>query len=82
MIVIFTGLPGSGKSYKLGQTCVDVLYRNRKFHQKQLKRFETNPEEFVPVTTLLPERPKPRLLWTNLKLAADVEEEFKVSSSA
>jgi len=30
MIVIFSGLPGSGKSYKLGQTAVEVLYRNRK----------------------------------------------------
>jgi len=34
MIVIFTGLPGSGKSYKLGRTAVDILYRNHKFHQK------------------------------------------------
>jgi len=33
MIVIFTGLPGSGKSYKLGRTVVDILYRNRKSHQ-------------------------------------------------
>lgn len=30
MIVIFTGLPGSGKSYKLGRTAVDILYRNAK----------------------------------------------------
>jgi len=34
MIVIFTGLPGSGKSYKLAKTVVDVLYRNRRYHQK------------------------------------------------
>jgi len=34
MIVIFSGLPGSGKSYKLGKTTVDVLYRNRKYHEK------------------------------------------------
>jgi len=34
MIVIFTGLPGSGKSYKLGRTVVDVLYRNKKLHEK------------------------------------------------
>jgi len=34
MIVIFTGLPGSGKSYKLGRTAVDILYRNRKFQEK------------------------------------------------
>lgn len=34
MIVIFTGLPGSGKSYKLGSTVVDLLYRNKKLHKK------------------------------------------------
>jgi len=34
MIVIFTGLPGSGKSYKLGKTAVEVLYRNRAYFQK------------------------------------------------
>jgi len=34
MIAIFTGLPGSGKSYKLGQTVVDVLYRNKKYFEK------------------------------------------------
>lgn len=33
-IAIFTGLPGSGKSYKLGRTVVDVLYRNRKYFEK------------------------------------------------
>lgn len=38
MIVIFSGLPGSGKSYKLGQTCVDILYRNRKYYEKHGKR--------------------------------------------
>jgi len=34
MIVIFTGLPGSGKSYKLGQTAVSVLYRNRRIFER------------------------------------------------
>jgi len=34
MIVIFSGLPGSGKSYKLGQTAIEVLYRNQKFFNK------------------------------------------------
>jgi len=34
MIVIFTGLPGSGKSYKLGRTVVDILYRNKKSFKK------------------------------------------------
>jgi len=38
MIVIFTGLPGSGKSYKLGRTAVDLLYRNKKYHQKYGKK--------------------------------------------
>jgi len=34
MIVIFSGLPGSGKSYKLGRLVVEVLYRNRKAYEK------------------------------------------------
>jgi len=34
MIVVFTGLPGAGKSLKLASTVVDVLYRNRKYFQK------------------------------------------------
>jgi len=55
MIVVFTGLPGSGKSYKLGRTCVDILYRNRKYLQKHGTA---------------------RVLWTNLKLAPQVEQEF------
>jgi len=55
MIVIFTGLPGSGKSLKLAKTATDILYRNRRTFQKYgLKR----------------------VLWTNLKMKAPVEEEF------
>jgi len=34
MIVIFSGLPGSGKSMKLGQTVIDLLYRNKKWAKK------------------------------------------------
>lgn len=34
MIAIFSGLPGSGKSLKLGQTAIDVLYRNRRWYEK------------------------------------------------
>lgn len=34
MIVVFTGLPGAGKSLKLASTVIDVLYRNRKYFEK------------------------------------------------
>lgn len=34
MIVIFSGLPGSGKSLKLADTVISVLYRNRKWFEK------------------------------------------------
>jgi len=54
-IAIFTGLPGSGKSYKLGKTCVNLLYGNKKRHEKGMPQ---------------------RILWTNLQLAKDVEQEF------
>jgi len=76
MIVIFTGLPGSGKSYKLGRTVVEILYRNKKLHQRQLKAFEENPEAFIPEGQLLPVEPKPRLVWTNLALKSTVSDEF------
>lgn len=35
MIVIFSGLPGAGKSLKLAMTAIDTLYRNRKLHEKK-----------------------------------------------
>lgn len=34
MIVVFTGLPGAGKSYKMAQTAIGLLYRNRKIKEK------------------------------------------------
>jgi len=34
MIVIFSGLPGSGKSMKLGQTVIDILYRNVRWYKR------------------------------------------------
>jgi len=55
MIVVFTGLPGSGKSAKLARTAIDLLYRNKKWFEK---------------TGVM------RPLWTNLKLAPEVEAEF------
>lgn len=44
MIVIFTGLPGSGKSYKLGRTAIEILYRNQKIYKKTgvLRQLFTN----------------------------------------
>jgi len=44
MIVIFTGLPGSGKSAKLARSVIDVLYRNRKWQKKTgvLRKVYTN----------------------------------------
>jgi len=45
MIAIFSGLPGSGKSLKLGQTVIDILYRNRRWHEKtgqDLRKVYTN----------------------------------------
>jgi len=56
MIVIFTGLPGSGKSLKLADTVISIFYRNRRWAKKSGIQ---------------------RQVWTNLKLAPAVEEEFK-----
>ena len=34
MIVVYTGIPGSGKSQKMALLMVDVLYRNKKWFEK------------------------------------------------
>jgi len=67
MIVVFTGLPGSGKSLKLADTLVSVLYRNRKHFDKEMRLYDAGKREDIPSR---------RLLWTNLKFAPKVEEEF------
>jgi len=72
MIVIFTGLPGSGKSYKLGQTVVDILYTNVKAYVKALKAWETDVLEFPDLP-----KPEPRKVHTNLKMSTEIEDEFK-----
>jgi len=69
MIVIFTGLPGSGKSYKLGRTVVEILYRNKKAYEKAEDYYWTTK---LPVLTY----PRRRILYTNLKLTDQVTSEF------
>lgn len=34
MIVVFTGLPGAGKSLKLAETVINILYRNQRYYKK------------------------------------------------
>lgn len=34
MIILFTGLPGSGKSQKMATTMIDILYRNKKWQKE------------------------------------------------
>jgi len=34
MIVLFTGLPGAGKSYRMAQTTLGLLERNKKWYEK------------------------------------------------
>jgi len=67
-MVIFTGLPGSGKSYKLGQTVLEVLYRNKKMYEQSVKSWRKFGELGNP--------PQMRLVYTNLKLSSKIEEEF------
>jgi len=68
MIVVFTGLPGAGKSLKLADTVIDVLYRNRNWYIKQMRAYKKGK-------LLVP--PKPRFLYTNLEMADVVKQEFK-----
>jgi len=67
MIVVFTGLPGSGKSLKLADTLVNILYRNRKIYEKNVALFEAGK------ISVLPPR---RILWTNLQFTDKVLAEF------
>lgn len=73
MIVIFTGLPGAGKSLKMSKTIIDILYRNQKYWEKSLARWKK-------LSPLYPKMqpPKPRRVFSNLKLSKAVEEEFGV----
>ncbi len=61
MIIIYSGLPGSGKSYRLARQAVRILYRNKKAYEKTGVR---------------------RQLWSNLKFAETVEQEFGVTRHA
>jgi hypothetical protein len=69
MIVIFTGLPGSGKSYKLGRVVTEILYRNKKAFEKAEDYYWTTK---LP-TLRYPER---RYVYTNLRLGGSVAKEF------
>jgi len=69
MIVIFSGLPGSGKSTKLADTLLNVLANNRKRHRKAIAEWEQNGRIGLP--------PPVRVLYTNLKFTAKVEEEYE-----
>lgn len=76
MIGIISGLPGAGKSYKLGQIVIDLLYRNRKIYDRQMADFKANPRGWVRPGEMLPTPPVRRMIWTNLKLKPAVEAEF------
>jgi len=70
-IAIFTGLPGSGKSYKLGQTVLDILHENKKRFEKQIDKYWTTKSLRVL------KEPERRYLWTNLQLSPEIEKEYK-----
>jgi len=72
MIVIFTGLPGSGKSYKLGQSLLEILHRNKKAYEKELDYY-WNPKN----AKLAFKEPERRMLFTNLKFGQEVEQYYK-----
>lgn len=67
MIGIFTGLPGAGKSLKLAQTVIEVLYRNKKLYEKRMKFFLIGKMET---------KPEMRQLFSNLHFSKEVMEEF------
>lgn len=76
MIGVLTGLPGAGKSYKMAQIAINTLYRNKKWYERQCKAYKETPELFVPQGELLPQPPKMRELWSNLRFTDEVAKEF------
>jgi len=79
MIAVFTGLPGAGKSYKLGETLVSVLYRNRSYYEKRYKIWHEYSLECdkrgIPHNKRKP-APERRMLYTNLQFKPAVQQEF------
>jgi len=79
MIAVFTGLPGAGKSFKLGETLVSVLYRNKRYFEKRYEAWQNYmkqaDEHRIPLEKRKP-APEPRLLYTNLQFKPEVEKEF------
>jgi len=69
MIVVFSGLPGSGKSTKLAITLINILYRNKHYYEKQMKLWELDQSAF--------DQPVKRKLWTNLQFTEEVHQEFE-----
>lgn len=65
MILILTGLPGSGKSYKLGQIVTDILHRNQRAYEKAKKLHDADGVKYP--------APRMRMLFTNLQLKPHVE---------
>jgi len=80
MIAVFTGLPGAGKSYKLGETLVTILYRNRMYYEKRYLAWQdymkAADKKRIPLDMRIA-APQPRLLYTNLKFKPQVEKEFE-----
>jgi len=76
MIVIYSGLPGSGKSLKLAQTILDVMYRNQKIFQKQLRTL--SKESGLSFESLFKQGIEPvrRKVYINLKMSPEVEQHF------
>jgi len=49
MIVVYVGLPGSGKSLRMAKIAVDILQRNKKYHKKSgIKRVVYSNIKFAP----------------------------------
>jgi len=71
MIVVFSGLPGAGKSLKLARTAIGLLYRNRALYGKAMTKWQ---KDILKNPSL--KEPQPRILYTNLKFSNEVHDEF------
>jgi len=83
MIVVFTGLPGAGKSLKLADTVISLLYQNKNQYKKRLLTYNNKIKKQIKKGKSVSQEeyhaglPAKRVLWTNLKMTEMVEKEFE-----
>jgi len=65
MMVGWTGLPGASKTTSLAKAAIKILYRNKKYNERNYSEHLATGEPYTP-----------RIVWSNIRFHPDVESEF------